>query len=159
LTGIFEQEICKIDDLAGEQRWAAFCRRAVEEIGVRSMLSFRLCMHGGTAGVLNLYGRHPAVFDEYSQAVGGLLAAHAAIALSAVREQERADHLEDALRSSREIGMAIGVLMGRDTMTRETAFGLLRQTSQHLNRKLREIAAEVVDTGQLPGRPLPRQRK
>jgi hypothetical protein len=108
---------------------------------------------------LNLYGRHPAVFDEYSQAVGGLLAAHAAIALSAVREQERADHLEDALRSSREIGMAIGVLMGRDTMTRETAFGLLRQTSQHLNRKLREIAAEVVDTGQLPGRPLPRQRK
>jgi GAF domain-containing protein len=119
-TGAFEHEICRIDDLAGEERWPAFCRRAVEEIGVRSMLSFPLCTQGDTTGVMNLYGRRPAAFDVYSHAVGRLLAAHAAIALSAVREQERADNLEDALRSSREIGMAIGVRMGRDTMTGRT---------------------------------------
>jgi AmiR/NasT family two-component response regulator len=50
--------------------------------------------------------------------------------------------------------MAIGVLMGRGNLTRGEAFTLLRSASQHLNRKLRDIAAEVVDTGELPAEPL-----
>jgi len=54
--------------------------------------------------------------------------------------------------------MAIGVLMGRGGMTQDEAFALLRRASQHLHRKLREVAAEVVDTGQLPDRPQRRRR-
>jgi len=87
-----------------------------------------------------------------------VLAAHAAIALSAVRDHERAKQLEDALQANRQIGMAIGVLMGRGGMTQDEAFALLRRASQHLHRKLREVAAEVVDTGQLPDRPQRRRR-
>jgi AmiR/NasT family two-component response regulator len=40
-------------------------------------------------------------------------------------------------------------------MTQEQAFEVLRRASQHLNRKLYDVAAEVVETGQLPGRPAP----
>lgn len=143
-----------IDDLAADERWPAFSRRAVEETGVRSMLSFRLFVQGDTIGALNLYSRRRAAFDEYSVAVGTVLAAHAAIALSAARDHERAGQLEDALQSNREIGMAIGVLMGRGGVTQDQAFTLLRRASQHLHRKLREVAGEVVDTGQLPGQSL-----
>ena len=80
-----------------------------------------------------------------------MLAAHGAIAMSAARQREQAEQLEDALRSSREIGMAMGVLMGRGGVTQDEAFTSLRNASQYLHRKLREVAAEVVDTGQLPG--------
>jgi GAF domain-containing protein len=140
-----------IDDLAADERWPAFSRRAVEETGVRSMLSFRLFVQGDTIGALNLYSRRRAAFDEHSVAIGTVLAAHAAIALSAARDHERAGQLEDALESNREIGMAIGVLMGCGGVTQDQAFTLLRRASQHLHRKLRDIAVEVVDTGELPG--------
>ena len=100
---------------------------------------------------MNLYSRRPAAFDEHGYAVGAVLAAHGAIAMSAARQREQAEQLEDALRSSREIGMAMGVLMGCGGVTQDEAFTSLRNASQHLHRKLREVAAEVVATGQLPG--------
>jgi transcriptional regulator with GAF, ATPase, and Fis domain len=154
LQAIAEQVTVVIDDLAGDVRWPAFCRRAVEETGVRSMVSIRLFVGEDTMGSMNLYSRRAGVFDEQACAVGTVLAAHAAIALSAVADRERAAQLEDALASGREIGMAMGVLMARGGVGREEAFALLRRASQHLHRKLREVAAEVVDTGQLPTRAL-----
>jgi transcriptional regulator with GAF, ATPase, and Fis domain len=153
LGAMADHEIYLIDDLATDRRWPAFSGRAAEETGVRSMLSLRLFVQDDTIGALNLYSRRPAAFDEHSSAVGAVLAAHAAIAMSSAREHERVDDLETALQSSREIGMALGVLMGRGNMTQDQAFTLLRRASQQLHRKLREIAAEVVDTGQLPERP------
>jgi GAF domain-containing protein len=141
-----------IADLATDERWPAFCRRAVEETGVRSMLSFRLFVQGDTIGALNLYARQPFAFDEHDRAVGTVLAAHAAIALTAARGQEHAEQLEDALRSNREIAMAMGVLMGRGAVTEDEAFTLLRRASQYLNVKLRDVAAQVVETGRLPDR-------
>jgi GAF domain-containing protein len=150
LDAMAERQTCVIDDLVGDERWPLFAGRAVEETGVRSMLSFRLFVQGDTIGALSLYSRRPVAFDEHSCAVGTVLAAHAAVAMSAAREREHAEQLKDALRSSRGIGMAIGVLMGRGGVTEDEAFTSLRQTSQHVHRKLREVAAEVVDTGQLP---------
>lgn len=82
--------------------------------------------------------------------VGAILAAHAAIALTTVRTRDRAETLEYALKSNREIGMAMGILMGRDLRTSEQAFDNLRRASQHLNVKLRDIAAAVMRSGELP---------
>jgi AmiR/NasT family two-component response regulator len=47
--------------------------------------------------------------------------------------------------------MAIGILMAIRRIGQDEAFDLLRMVSQRTNRKLREIADEVVHTGQLPG--------
>ena len=143
-----------IDDLALDERWPAFSRRTFEETGVRSMLSFRLFVQDDTIGALNLFSRRPAAFDENGCVVGTVLAAHAAIAMSASRDRERAEQLQDALQSNREIGMAIGVLMGRTGATQDEAFAALRRASQHLHRRLREVAADVVVTGQIPDAPV-----
>jgi AmiR/NasT family two-component response regulator len=40
--------------------------------------------------------------------------------------------------------------MERDRISSEQAFDILRRASQHLNRKLREVAQGLVDTGERP---------
>jgi transcriptional regulator with GAF, ATPase, and Fis domain len=153
INAIAEHEVFLIDDLADDERWPPFSHRAAEETGVRSMLSFRLFLEDDVLGALNLYSRKVQAFDEHACAVGTVLAAHAAIAMQSAREHERADQLDRARLTSREIGTAVGVIMARSQMTQEEAFEVLRRASQHLNRKLRDVAAEVVETGQLPERP------
>ncbi len=154
LETIEEHETYLISDLCSDERWPLFSHRAARETGVRSMLSFRLFVESDTIGALNLYSRDADAFDQDARAVGSILAAHAAIAVTAARDRERADQLDRALQSNREIGMAMGVLMARGCMAQDQAFDLLRRASQHLNVKLRDVAAEVVETGQLPERPI-----
>jgi AmiR/NasT family two-component response regulator len=60
------------------------------------------------------------------------------------------------LKTSREIGIAMGILMNASKLTRDQAFDLLRIASQHTHRKLSEIAADIAETGQLPT--LPKRR-
>jgi AmiR/NasT family two-component response regulator len=43
----------------------------------------------------------------------------------------------------------MGVLMARLLVTREQAFDLMRIASQRTNRKLRDIAEDVLETGTL----------
>lgn len=137
-------------DLAEEERWPGFGSRVVEEIGVRSMLSFRMFLEDDDliAG-LNLYATRTDAFDENAVTTGLLLATHGAMALSALRRGDTAAHLARALESNREIGVAMGVLMSQHKITRDQAFDLLRITSQHTHRKLADIAADVADTGTL----------
>lgn len=137
-------------DLASEQRWPGFGKRAADEFGVVSMLSFRMFLEDDDliAG-LNLYSSKPDAFDENAQTVGLLLATHGALALSALRRGETAAHLARALTSNREIGVAMGVLMSQHKISRDQAFDLLRITSQHTHRKLSDVAADVADTGTL----------
>ena len=61
--------------------------------------------------------------------------------------------LRQALQSNRTTGTAVGIVMSRYELNAELAFQALRRTSQQSNRKLHEIAAEVVRTGALPDAP------
>lgn len=45
------------------------------------------------------------------------------------------------------IGQAKGILMERRRLTADQAFDVLRRTSQRMNRKLVEVADELVSTG------------
>ena len=66
---------------------------------------------------------------------------------------QTASNLRAALASNRQIGAAIGILMARLKITEDEAFDALRSASQHLHRKLRDVADEVVTTGDLPTAP------
>jgi AmiR/NasT family two-component response regulator len=49
--------------------------------------------------------------------------------------------------------------MERERITSDQAFDILRRASQHLNVRLREMAQDLVDTGDRPlTRPEPRPR-
>jgi hypothetical protein len=60
--------------------------------------------------------------------------------------QEHAAQMEEALRSSRKIGAAIGVIMTSRQLDEEQAFAVLKAASQNSNRKMRDIADELVST-------------
>jgi AmiR/NasT family two-component response regulator len=77
----------------------------------------------------------------------------------AALHRDQSIHLTRAVESNREIGVAMGILMANKRQTQEQAFTDLRIASQHLHRKLRDIAAEVIYTGALPDQPALRQRK
>jgi AmiR/NasT family two-component response regulator len=62
-------------------------------------------------------------------------------------------HLHIALTTSRHIGMAQGIIMARLAVSEEEAFQTLVQASQNSHRKLRDIAEDVIYTGQLPDPP------
>jgi AmiR/NasT family two-component response regulator len=65
----------------------------------------------------------------------------------------RADHaeqLDEALKSARRIGAAIGIVMAAHRCDEKTAFDMLARTSMHANRRVRDIADEVILTGALP---------
>jgi signal transduction histidine kinase/DNA-binding response OmpR family regulator len=62
--------------------------------------------------------------------------------------------LRRALQSNRTTGTAVGIVMTRYELNAELAFQVLKRTSQQSNRKLNDIAAEVVRTGALPDAPV-----
>lgn len=63
------------------------------------------------------------------------------------------EHLQTALDFSRQIGAAVGILMEREKLTYDAAFGHLVETSQHARRKVRQLAEQLLLTGELPELP------
>ncbi|MFZ0831477.1 MAG: GAF and ANTAR domain-containing protein [Mycobacterium sp.] len=137
-----DELIVRTDDFEKEQRWPRYSRAAVE-IGVRSGLSFKLYTSKDTAGALNLFGFRPDVFDAQSEAIGSVLAAHAAAAILASR---RGEQLESALTSRDLIGQAQGIIMERYKVDAVRAFDMLRELSQTSNVRLVDVAQRVVET-------------
>ena len=153
LDAVYREKTVRVPDMRQEQRWPHFARRAADA-GAGSMLSFQLWVEGDNLGALNLYAAQPAAFAEESEKVGLLLASHAAVALAGAQKQ---DHLAETVATRDLIGQAKGILMERHQLTASRAFQVLVRYSQHSNRKLRDVAAELADTGQLPEVP-PRSR-
>lgn len=65
-------------------------------------------------------------------------------------QQEQARNLLAALRSREAIAQAQGILMERGAMTADEAFVHLRRASQRLNVKLKDVALDLVETGEDP---------
>jgi len=66
---------------------------------------------------------------------------------------DHAVHLQEALRTSRMIGAAIGIVMAAQKVSEVEAFAILNRASQNTNRKLRALADDVVTSGDANGLP------
>jgi GAF domain-containing protein len=137
-------------DLVREDRFGSYPAQMVAQTPIRSVLSFGLRLRADVLGVMSLYSSRPRAFDEGAVARAALLADHAALAVEAAVHAELADQLKSALSTSRTIGAAIGVLVERHRVTPEKAFDMLRRTSQNTNRRLADLADQLVQTGDLP---------
>ena len=144
-------------DLTQERRFGRYPERVVARTPVRSVLSLALRLHDRSLGVLTLYAARAGAFGPAAQGRAEELADLAVVAVDAATSADRAHHLGVALEHSRVIGIAIGVLVERHRITPDAAFDMLRLASQHTNRKLAEIADELVRTGELTGGEPPSQ--
>jgi GAF domain-containing protein len=150
---VLARNLTNTGDLRTDPRWPEFSRRAAETTGILSMLSIRLFFEDEQAAALltglNLYAAKPQAFDEDDEITLLLLGTQGALALAAAEHRTQVAGMARSQQSNRTIGVAIGILMTRLLLTREQAFGLLRIASQKSNRKLRDVAQDVVDTGSL----------
>jgi GAF domain-containing protein len=139
-------EVVDVSDLERDDRWPRYRARALEE-GVRSSLSLPLVVDGEPVGALNLYGFGVGVLvgeRQSAQAFAAQAAAALTLLLRQTRLTEDTAQLEQALASRTTIDQALGILMAQQHCTADQAFALLRSHSQHNNRKLRDVAADIV---------------
>lgn len=139
--------VVRVDSFDTEDRWPAFAKRAVEK-GVMSSLSLPLSATGEVVGSLNMYSRKPANFQG-AEENATMFAQQASITLANAqalqRAQELAQQLAVALENRDVIGQAKGIIMAAEGVSSAAAFEVLRRASQRSNRKLHEIAREIVE--------------
>lgn len=99
-------------------------------------------------GALNLYSRSEAGFSEQDEKVGLTFAAQAGIALANTQAYwdayELSQNLSEAMKSRATIEQAKGILMAARRCDADEAFQILVRASQRENRKLREVAEQLV---------------
>jgi GAF domain-containing protein len=151
-------EPVEVTDARTDPRWSDYMQRAVEH-GSLSSLSLPLGSPKQMGAALNIYGRGPSAFDDESRRIGAQFARFAGIAMANMHAyqsaREVADNLQLAMESRAAIEQAKGILIERHKITPDEAFKLLAQASMALNRKLRDVADHLVNTGELL-RPRPR---
>jgi len=140
-------QVYRIDDMDGDRQWAAFSQAAAAH-GIRSSMSVPLLARHEGVGALNFYSRLPAAFSDDDVEVGLQFATHAAIVLTNAQAfwdaQQLGQDLSAAMASRATIEQAKGILMGAQRCTSEEAFQNLVRASQRDNRKLREVAQQIV---------------
>jgi GAF domain-containing protein len=146
LDAAWEEEQVYSDDIRRDERWPRWAPR-IAELGVGSMLCTRLFTNDDHLGALNLYGDQAYGFDEEDAEIARLLAAHAAVAVAAAQEIAT---LRVAVDRRTTIGKALGIIMARYGLDDDKAMSVLRRLSSHQNRKLYDIAVDVVREVRIP---------
>jgi len=137
-----------IDDVARDTRWTMYSQELARR-GVQSTLGVPLEIGADASAALNFFATKPGVFtpDVYDKAAGFAAAAHNTLHLS-VRihtAQNRANDLEAALESRTAINLACGVIMAQNRCSQEEAMEILTKVSSNRNRKLRDVAKELIE--------------
>jgi GAF domain-containing protein len=150
--------VVQVDDLTRDERWDGYPAHALTH-GVISSLSLPVIIDGQPVAALNLYSSTPAAFNgrprHHAETFTEQCTAALALMLRQLDQVQVQQQLLEAFTSRSTIDQAIGILMAQQRCTATEAFGLLREASQHRNRKLRDIAADIITavTGQRPQPP------
>jgi hypothetical protein len=150
LEAAADAELVRSPDLLADERWPRLRARLEARTPVRGVVAVELA-RDPERRALNVYATEPGVLTDASVDVAVLVGAHARVLLAQAESADAASSLQRALGTSRQIGTAVGILMTVHKVTSEEAFALLTRSSQHLNRKLRDVADDVTSTGTLPG--------
>jgi GAF domain-containing protein len=140
-------EARRIDDTAKEERWPQVCS-AMAADGLRSCLILPLRTDREPGGALAVYGRERGSFAGAGHDIALLFAAQGGVAMrnaSSYRNCRRlVENLRTALESRAVIEQAKGILVAEYGYEPEVAFKRLSVISQNTNRKVKDIAADLV---------------
>ncbi|MGI8807731.1 MAG: ANTAR domain-containing protein [Acidimicrobiales bacterium] len=151
LSAIEIEKTVRVDSYTDDVRWPAFTTAAMAQ-GVMSSLSLPLQVGNEVLGALNLYSKRPEGFVG-AEADAAVFAGQASVTLTnavALRHaQDLAQQLAVALENRDIIGQAKGLIMAAEGLSSDQAFDVLRRASQRANRKLYDVAREMVERRQL----------
>jgi hypothetical protein len=135
--------VFEVREMADDDRWPEFAAAALGH-GMRSSLSMPVVVANDGLGALNFYDHRPGFFDSSKRELADLFAGQCAIVSTYWNASNEATNLARAMETRAVIEQAKGVIMGATGCTADDAFSLLTEQSQRENRKLREIAEEIV---------------
>jgi GAF domain-containing protein len=140
-------EARRIDDRAEDDRWPAVCA-AMAADGLRSCLILPLRTDREPGGALAIYGREPNCFTGAGHDVALLFAAQGGVAMRNATVygncRRLVQNLRIALESRAVIEQAKGILVAEYGYPPDVAFKRLSVLSQNTNRKVKDIAADLV---------------
>jgi GAF domain-containing protein len=144
-------ETYRIDSMEDDRRWPAFAKACLDH-GVQSTLSVPLLISrdgdDGAFGALNFYAHRPQAFSAADVQAAEMFARTGAVVLANAKAYWEAymlsEGLAEAMKSRAVIEQAKGVLMSQSRIRSDDAFDILRRASQREQRKLRDIAADIV---------------
>jgi len=140
-------EARRIDDTAEDDRWPAVCS-AMAADGLRSCLILPLRTDREPGGALAIYGTQPGCFSGAGHDVALLFAAQGGLAVRNAAQYRNCrrlvQNLQVALESRAVIEQAKGILVAEYGYSPDVAFKRLSVVSQNTNRKLKDIAADLV---------------
>ena len=145
IDALREEAVYCDEDLTDGSPWPSLTARILTQTPVRSAAGFRLMVASQRNGALNIFSDTPGALGPRSVDQGILLASFISVALIAAHERKDADTLRQGLKSNREIGKAVGLMMAFHKITDEAAFNMLKSASQDMNLKLVEVARQVVE--------------
>ncbi|MEV4618812.1 GAF and ANTAR domain-containing protein [Asanoa sp. NPDC049573] len=140
--------VVSVPDTSKDGRWPSWAAAAYAE-GVQSSLSIGLPIQDAVIGALNIYGTKPDAFDVDGVTLAQTFAGYASVAMANAHLYDTtatlANHMQSAMESRAVIEQAKGIVMGQRRCTADEAFAILVKVSQDTNRKLRDVAAALVD--------------
>ncbi|WP_246080455.1 GAF and ANTAR domain-containing protein [Modestobacter altitudinis] len=143
--------VIEISDGRTETRWPDYMP-AFLNAGALGLLAVPVPAAQLSAG-LNVYVSEVEAFTEEDRQTIARFADFAAVALTNIDALQDARELAENMRSAMEfrsvIEQAKGILIERHKLTADQAFRLLAEASQRANRKLRNVAEDLVLTGEL----------
>jgi ANTAR domain-containing protein/GAF domain-containing protein len=137
--------VCTTSDLTGDPRWPDL-RSPDGAPPVRACVAAALTAGSAAIGVLTLYSAGAGDLDA-GPALGPFTARAVALILEAERLAERdrtVTQLTTALESRPVIDQAKGIIMARNHCTEDEAFRHLCRISSSTNRKVRDVARDLV---------------
>jgi GAF domain-containing protein len=141
-------------DLAADARWPVLVPE-LPDAGVRAVLGVPLHVDHVTVGSLNVYRDRPHRWAESElgalTAFGSLVEGLLHTALRAREREQLAEQLQHALDHRVVIERAVGVVMGRQNVNAVEAFNTLRRRARSAERKVADVAAELL--AEIPGNP------
>jgi len=138
-----DEDIKHDRDLAEHPTWPRFAARLLEVTPIRAALACPLVLDGNRGGALNLFADAPNAFTDEDVENAAVLAAFASVAVAGALARDKAEQLSIAVTTNRTIGAAVGILMATHHISQPDAFAMLSAASQRVNRKLRDLAADI----------------
>jgi anti-anti-sigma factor len=135
--------------LFDESRWPAFTPQALS-LGIRSIISSPLKAFNQPVGALNIYSRKASAFNAENQAAAAVFAKKASIILSdagvGATDAQVAHRYHQALKGREVITLAKGIIMEREGLGEDEAFGSLLRLSLSDGISLRARAEKLLQS-------------
>ena len=151
MEAVLSGDVVEVTDARTEDRWPDYMPVFLQS-GALSALAVPVPA-AQFAACLNVYARDAHAFTDQHRRAVAEFAAYATVALAnmdALQDaRDQARNLRVAMESRAVIEQAKGILIERYKVNADGAFRLLAEASMRSNRKVRDLAEQLVFTGDM----------